>query len=195
MQTNRSSKEWANRRRQQEPVFYRPRGYLLTKNEAAFFRVLTTVIADCYQISCKVRLADIVTCDDDDWNRGQANRISQKHIDFVVNCAESSRIVAAIELDDSSHDRPERRARDAFVNRPFWQMGLRLIRLPAQWEYEGDLIGGRLVRAGLRVKRGQIGRDYGRADGRRKHGNETSYRWSRGVAQSPKAHTVGRRRF
>ena len=75
------------------------------------------------------------------------NPISQKHIDFVVNCAESSRIVAAIELDDSSHERPERRERDAFVNRLFWQMGLGLIRVPAQWEYDGDMIAGQLVRA------------------------------------------------
>ena len=195
MQPIRSNRRWGNRRRRQEPLVYRPRGFLLTKNEAAFFRVLTTVIADCYQISCKVRLADIVTCDDEDWQRGHANRISQKHIDFVVNCAESSRIVAAIELDDSSHERPERRDRDAFVNQLFWQMGLRLIRVPAQWEYDADRIAGRLVKAGLQVKCGRIYRVDDRAGGNRGRASEKSYRWSFGVAQSPKASSVGRRRF
>jgi hypothetical protein len=194
MQTIRSRKRWANRRRQPPPVLYRPRNYLLTKNEAAFFRVLNLVIADCYQISCKVRLADIVTCADDDWKRGQANRISQKHIDFVVNWAESSRIVAAIELDDASHELPERRARDAFVNRLFRQIGVPLIRVPSQWNYDADRLAEQLMRTGLHVRR-RVGRGDGRVGGGRGYGNEKSYRWSFGVAQSPRSHAVGRRRF
>src|SRR5439155_4165307 len=126
MRHSRSSKPSSSRHQLEVAMLYRPRHYLLTKNEAAFFRVLKTLVADCYQISCKVRLADLVTFEDAAWKRGHANRISQKHIDFVVSCANSSRIVAAIELDDSSHRRPERRARDALVNRLFRQIGLRL---------------------------------------------------------------------
>ena len=132
MPTFHSRKRCDNRRRRQSPSVFRPRNFLLTKNERAFFLVLKKLIAKRYQISCKVRLADIVTCDDSDWKRGQANRISQKHIDFVLNCPKSSRIVAAIELDDSSHERPERRSRDAFVNRLVAQVGVRLLRVPAK---------------------------------------------------------------
>jgi len=111
------------------------RPFLLTRNEAAFFRVLATVIGHRYLISCKVRLADIVTCDEENWRRGHANRIAQKHIDFVIMHAESSRIIAAIELDDRSHELPERRKRDDFVNSLFRHLDIRLIRFPASWHY------------------------------------------------------------
>jgi hypothetical protein len=194
MQTFRSRKRWAGQRRQAKPVLYLPRRYLLTRNEAAFFRVLNPLIADCYRISCKVRLADVVTCADSDWNRGQANRISQKHLDFVVYCAESSRILAAIELDDSSHELPERRARDAFVNRLFWQIGVRLIRVPAQWEYDRDKIADQLTSAGLLVKR-QESRFDTRGTRARGHGSEKSYRWSFRGVRSQKAHAGGRGRY
>jgi hypothetical protein len=118
-------------------------------NEAAFFRVLTEVVGDRYLISCKVRLADIITCADRDWQRGHANRIAQKHVDFVVTHVMSSRILAAIELDDRSHMRPERRLRDAFMNDLFRQMHIRLIRVPASWQYDAGIIAEFLARAGL----------------------------------------------
>ena len=110
-------------RRQQQRQTYRPRRYLLTRNEAAFFRVLVSLVGGRYQISCKVRLADIVTCSDRDWNRGHGNRIAQKHLDFVLSCPTSSRIVAAIELDDRSHRKPERRERDLFLESPLLANG------------------------------------------------------------------------
>ena len=149
MQPIHPRKRWRSPRRQPKPVRYQPRPYLLTKNEAAFFRVLNAVVAECYRVSCKVRLADLVTCSDRDWNRGQANRISQKHIDFVVYCVESSRIVAAIELDDASHELPNRRTRDAFVNRLFRQIGVRLIRVPARWQYDNETIAEQMAKYGL----------------------------------------------
>ena len=103
MRPIRSRKRRARRRRSPRPVHYRPRRYLLTKNETAFFQILSALVPECYRISCKVRLADLVTADRDG-SLSHANRISQKHVDFVVSDAESSRIVAAIELDDASHE-------------------------------------------------------------------------------------------
>ena len=138
------------RRRPQRGIF-QPRRFLLTRNEAAFFRVLTAVVADRYLISCKVRLADIITCADRNWRRGHANRIAQKHVDFVVTHASSSRIVAAIELDDRSHLRPDRCLRDAFVNDLFQQMRVLLIRVPASWQYDFDAVARFLGRAGLNL--------------------------------------------
>ncbi len=131
---------------------YRPRRYLLTKNEAAFFRVLTTLVGDRYLVSCKVRLADIITCSQRNWQRGHGNRVAQKHIDFLVSYADSSRIVTAIELDDRSHDRPERRKRDAFVNHLFRKMGVPLIRIPASWNYDRKLVAPFLRQAGITVR-------------------------------------------
>ena len=153
------------RRRRPTRSIYRPRRYLLTRTEAAFFQVLTPLLAGRYVISCKVRLADIITCADRDWKRGHANRIAQKHVDFVVSSAESSRIVAAIELDDRSHRRPERRERDAFVDWLFGQMGVSLIRVPACWEYDGKTVARQLVSGGL-----YVGRTTDLGEGRRSRG-------------------------
>jgi hypothetical protein len=141
------------RRRQFRPrqVRFHPRQFLLSRNEVAFLRVLVSLVGHRYLISCKVRLADIITCSDADWKRGHANRIAQKHVDFVVSCAHSSRIVAAIELDDLSHQRPDRRQRDQFVNRLFSQMRVRLIRVPARWEYDRDEIANDFLEAGLNL--------------------------------------------
>ena len=124
---------------------------MLTRNEAAFFSVLSAVVGHHYLISCKVRLADLVTCAERDRRRGHANRIAQKHVDFVITHVTSSRIVAAIELDDRTHMRPERRLRDAFLNNLFQQMRIRLIRVPASWQYDLETVTDHLTRAGLKV--------------------------------------------
>jgi hypothetical protein len=148
----RTRKRRQVRRRPPQRCTYWPRRYLLTKNEAAFFRVLTTLVGDGYLVSCKVRLADLVTCGQRDWQRGHGNRVAQKHIDFVVSHADSSRIVTAIELDDRSHERPERRKRDAFVNQLFRQMDVRLIRIPASWKYDREYVAPFLRQAGITVR-------------------------------------------
>jgi hypothetical protein len=128
---------------------YRPRRYLLSHNEAAFFRVLVSLIGNRYQISCKVRLADIVTCSDRDWNRGHGNRIAQKHLDFVLSCPMSSRIVAAIELDDRSHRNRLRQERDLFLNHLCSRMAVPLLRVPACWEYDRDRVATHFDMAGI----------------------------------------------
>ena len=146
-----TSRQRTIRRRRSPNAIFRPRPFLLTRNEAAFFRVLAAVVADRYLISCKVRLADIITCSDRDWRRGHANRIAQKHVDFILTHVTSSRIVGAIELDDLSHLQPERHVRDRFVNDLFRQMRVRLIRIPASWEYDRATVSDFLIRAGLEV--------------------------------------------
>lgn len=55
------------------------------------------------------------------------NRISQKSVDYLV-CRRDFSIVAAIELDDATHDRPRRRAADAAKNRALAGAGVPLVR-------------------------------------------------------------------
>jgi len=143
-----------NRRVRQRPSqrhVFQPRRFLLTRNEAAFCQVLMAVVGDRYLVSCKVRLADIITCSERDWRRGHANRIAQKHVDFVLTHVTSSQIVAAVELDDRSHLRPERRLRDVFLNDLFRRMRVRLIRIPASWHYDRATLTDFLVSAGMNV--------------------------------------------
>jgi Protein of unknown function (DUF2726) len=119
---------------------FRRRRSLLTPNESAFLRVLLRAVRGRYLISCKVRLADLVTCSEYCWRRGHANRIAQKHVDFVLSHVHSLRIVAIIELDDASHRRPDRRRRDRFVDQLFQRTGFALLRIPATWQYDEQTV-------------------------------------------------------
>ena|SRR5260370_41621474 len=94
-------------------------------------------------------IADFVMCSDRDWQRGAGNRIAQKHIDFVVTRIASSRIVAAIELDDCTHRRPTRHSRDDFLNSLFRQLRIQLVRVPASWNYDIGAVADHLLGAGL----------------------------------------------
>ncbi len=78
----------------------------------------------------KVRLADL--CQDlDRWADIRAfNKVSSKHVDFVLCDAKTFRPVLAVELDDRSHLRANRRDRDALVDGIFRTMGLGVYR---QW--------------------------------------------------------------
>lgn len=114
---------------------YYSRDTLLSDGELAFFRTLEQAVAPAHLIAPKVRLGDIVGCSERDWQRGYGPRISAKHVDFVIADRATTRILAAIELDDASHDRPERRSRDAFLNHTLDAAGIPLIRVPAAAQY------------------------------------------------------------
>lgn len=58
------------------------------------------------------------------------NRIDRKRIDFVLVDA-MCRPLCAIELDDASHKRADRRARDRELEAVLAHIGLRLVRIPA----------------------------------------------------------------
>ncbi|WP_137936770.1 DUF2726 domain-containing protein [Chitinivorax sp. B] len=55
------------------------------------------------------------------------NRISRMSVDFVL-CNRDASIVAAIELDDASHQRPDRQAADEKKDRAVAAAGIRMVR-------------------------------------------------------------------
>jgi len=61
--------------------------------------------------------------------------LSQKHLDFVVCSRTTLSPVLAIELDDRSHERPDRRARDEFVDAALRAANLPLERVPVRGGY------------------------------------------------------------
>lgn len=115
---------------------YESRGMLLSKNEAAFYHGLRRVVADRYAIAMKVRLADILKCDREAWKAGYGNRIISKHVDFVLVDQDSTAFIAAIEIDDNSHQRNDRRTRDEFLNDALAAAEIPLIRFPARNRYD-----------------------------------------------------------
>ena len=117
--------------------------YLLTKNEWAFYRKLKP-ITDKYRlhILSKVRMADIVQVKKGLTNKqyySAFGKIKSRHIDFVLADPRNLRILAAIELDDNSHQNVDRQQADFFENKLFETIGLPLIRTNGKDDIEKEL--------------------------------------------------------
>ena len=100
---------------------YHLRDEFLSPAELNFYRALLTVTADWAALFSKVNLGDIFYPKTGEYGHNQAfrNKIARKHVDFRLCDPESLRPLLAIELDDSSHNRPDRQARDEFVDGVF----------------------------------------------------------------------------
>ncbi len=103
---------------------------LNSPTEHRFLDTLETLLPSGISISCKVRLADLFHLAHVPGFQSRFNRISCKHLDFVLTERSTSRILAAIELDDASHQRPDRIERDDFLNALFRHTLVPLIRVP-----------------------------------------------------------------
>lgn len=116
--------------------------YLFTRAEATFYRALQEAIAGQYLVFGKVRVADVLKPQTDnrgDWQRA-FNKISAKHFDFVLCDSDSLKVLATVELDDSSHQRVDRVKRDDFLNQAVASAGLPLLRFPVQATYDPETI-------------------------------------------------------
>jgi hypothetical protein len=112
---------------------------LLTEAEGRFYEALNAAVGSQYKICPKVRMADLLCVVGPDPQHRAFWQIANKHIDFVL-CDRQLRPLAAIELDDSSHQRRDRRQRDVFVDRAFARAGLPLFRWPVRSSYSvGEL--------------------------------------------------------
>ena len=80
-----------------------------------------------YTVFAKVRLLDLL-----EPRQGQQKyktyfyKIQAKHVDFVL-CDRNLDAVWIIELDDSSHDRPDRQERDQFVDDVVTSVGYNIL--------------------------------------------------------------------
>jgi hypothetical protein len=128
---------------------YRKLGPLLTPAERSFFGVLDQAVGRDYRIFAKVRIADVIGPERNpnraEWHRA-FNRISAKHFDFVLCDPATLAVVYVVELDDSSHAKPERTRRDSLVARVCRSAQLPLVRLAARRTYSLEEI-----RASLRA--------------------------------------------
>lgn len=123
--------------------------HLLTPAEQSFLAVLKPIVRTTCAISTKVRLADLFQVRQGRGQQSAFNRISRKHVDFVLTDPATSRILCAIELDDSSHNRPDRIARDQFVDELFANSQMPLIHIPFEWKYNPDALREKLIQAGI----------------------------------------------
>jgi hypothetical protein len=122
-------------REEAQALPYRLRDDFLSPAEFSFYKVLSSILGGRWTIQSKVRLADIFFVARPNENIAFFNRIAQKHLDFLVCDSASMKPVFGIELDDSSHKRNIRQARDEFVENVCKTAGLPLLRVPVRREY------------------------------------------------------------
>jgi very-short-patch-repair endonuclease len=115
--------------------YYSLRPHILSRDEAAFFESLNVVVGSKFTTFSKVRLADIFATENGKQYFQALNRITQKHVDYLLCDPETFEPVMGIELDDDSHDREDRIERDTFVNELFQSAGLKLLRVPSARKY------------------------------------------------------------
>lgn len=98
----------------------------LTQAESVLYHRLVAALPECIVLA-QVQLTALMTVSgigSTSW----FNKISRKSVDFVV-CLKDFTVVAAIELDDRTHDTAERRAKDADKNAAFEKAGVKLLRM------------------------------------------------------------------
>ncbi len=116
---------------------YQARSRIMTQTEVKFFRQLQKAIQDDYLIFAMVRIADLLVVESNIKNkRTWLNKILAKHVDFVLCDPGTLEPKLAIELDDRSHDRPDRMERDAFVEHAFESAKMPLMRVKTAPAYD-----------------------------------------------------------
>lgn len=122
---------------------YYKRNSLLTRAERSFFSVLQGIKNDEFEVFTKVRVADIVGIEKGLTKSERAkafNRIRSKHFDFVICDKKRVSVICIIELDDSSHLKPQAKRNDDFKNKLCASCSLPLIRIKAARSYNATEI-------------------------------------------------------
>lgn len=111
---------------------------LFSPAELKFLRALEKAVDKSIRIYAKVRIADVVNVKSGLDRRRfwrAFNGIACKHLDYVLCDAQTGRIMAVIELDDRSHQRPDRRRRDAFVDAVMQAAGIPILHVAVSARY------------------------------------------------------------
>lgn len=130
---------------------YAPRGALNSPTEQAFYAALHRAVGTTAMIACKVRLADVLKvrfrkryANDQRWWR-HFRQISTKHVDMLLCEPRGGHVLVAIELDDRSHLRSDRKRSDRFKDQAFAAAGIPLVRFAASGRYDARDIHARLA--------------------------------------------------
>ncbi|NVK42092.1 MAG: DUF2726 domain-containing protein [Oceanospirillaceae bacterium] len=122
----------------ENPFYLKSR--LFTPPELKYLEALEQAVGSQYRIMGKVRIADIFGVRKSKHSYSHFNRIKAKHFDYVLCDARTYKPVAAIELDDASHQRKSRAERDDFVNRICLANDFPLLRVALQHDYDLGVI-------------------------------------------------------
>lgn len=130
-----------------EELPYKLRECFLSPAELAFYRVLEIAIAQEHSINCKVRLWDLVCVPRYADSRKFENKVSSKHLDFLLCDRKNMQPLLAIELDDASHSRQDRQQRDQFLDQIMLTVGVPILHVPAARSYDASALRDQIQRA------------------------------------------------
>ncbi|UCD81689.1 MAG: DUF2726 domain-containing protein [Desulfobacterales bacterium] len=117
---------------------YQSKTFLCSAAERSLLGVLDQLLSDKYRVLLKVSLADLLEIPkgvSNSLRQSAFNRISRKHVDFVVCDKNDLSILGVIELDDHSHKSSRRRKRDSFLDGALNAAGIPILRIQAQSAY------------------------------------------------------------
>ncbi|MFA7292342.1 MAG: DUF2726 domain-containing protein [Rhodocyclaceae bacterium] len=127
---------------------YQKQAVLFTPAERSFYGVLSQAVGKDFQVFGKVRVADVLAVRRglDNQARTRAfNQISAKHFDFILCAPGDLSVLCAIELNDASHQRNDRKDRDIFLLNACNAAGLPLINFDAKHAYVASEICARIA--------------------------------------------------
>lgn len=121
---------------QNETLPYRKKN-LFTKSEYKFYMQLNKISAEeNLTVFPKVRLEDFieVTTEESKAKLKYRGHIKSRHVDFLI-CNEKLNILAAIELDDASHNTKKARETDSFKDKLYSTIKIPLYRITPGSDY------------------------------------------------------------
>lgn len=121
---------------------YMPKESLMTRAEGEFFWKLNNVAGDRYFVFPQVHLSALLDhhVKGQDWNYA-FRHINGKSVDYVLCSKTTLQPMYAVELDDESHNRPDRVGRDVEVERIFDEANVPLVRFRNYKELtEGEIV-------------------------------------------------------
>ena len=109
---------------------------LLSQGEKAFYDVLYQVVGNRAVIFTKVRLLDLIQCEESRGWRIFTNRINRKHVDFVLCDPQTLAPLLVIELDDRSHHSSQATTSDQVKNEVLAKANIPMHRQTCQTAYD-----------------------------------------------------------
>lgn len=101
---------------------YTGNDFLMSPTERDVYKVLERAYGDKYYIFAQVRVVDVLRPNMKKYHtwtkeyKALFRQVSQWHFDYVMCHKEDFRIYCALELDDPSHERPDRQRRDRILD-------------------------------------------------------------------------------
>lgn len=109
---------------------YYAKSYVMTSRENECFKILNEIFDSKWFVVPQVHLSALLDykVKGQNWNAA-FRHINGKSVDFVLIGKESYKVICVIELDDSTHSKPDRIERDVEIERMFKEARIPLARI------------------------------------------------------------------